>query len=79
MFIWATVLFCLGVAAFLDNIFAFGEIFRKINTVMFMLVSLGLLLESKQIRKKQHNQTNYSEQPEDTASKTARPKTRATY
>lgn len=79
MFIWATVLFCLGVAAFLDSIFAFGEVFRKINTVMFMLVSLGLLIESKQISKNKQNQANYSEQLEDTSAKTSRPKTKATY
>jgi len=33
-------------AAFLDSLFAFGEIFRKINSVFFMLVSLGLLVRT---------------------------------
>ena len=44
MIVWCTVLFMLGVTAFLDSTFAFGEIFRTINSVLFMLVSLGLLV-----------------------------------
>jgi hypothetical protein len=44
MLIWCTVLFFLGVAAFLDSLFTFGEIFRRVNSVLFMLVSLGLLV-----------------------------------
>jgi positive regulator of sigma E activity len=44
MLVWCTVLFFLGVAAFLDSTFAFGEIFRTVNSVLFMLVSLGLLV-----------------------------------
>lgn len=44
MLIWCAVLLFLGVAAFLDSLFTFGEIFRKINSVLFMLVSLGLLV-----------------------------------
>lgn len=44
MIVWCTVLFMLGVTAFLDSTFAFGEIFRTINSVFFMLVSLGLLV-----------------------------------
>ena len=51
MLVWATTLFLLGVTAFLDSLFAFGEIFRRVNTVMFMLVSLGLLFEIRHIRK----------------------------
>lgn len=46
MLIWCAVLFFLGIAAFLDSLFAFGEIFRKINSVFFMLVSLGLLVRT---------------------------------
>jgi len=46
MLIWCGVLFFLGMAAFLDSLFAFGEIFRKINSVFFMLVSLGLLVRT---------------------------------
>ena len=46
MLIWCGVLFFLGIAAFLDSLFTFGEIFRKINSVFFMLVSLGLLVRT---------------------------------
>lgn len=44
MLIWCVVLFFLGVAAFLDSLFTFGEIFRTINSIFFMLISLGLLI-----------------------------------
>lgn len=44
MLTWCAVLFFLGVAAFLDSFFTFGEIFRKVNSVLFMLVSLGVLV-----------------------------------
>jgi len=44
MLIWCSVLLFLGIAAFLDSIFTFGEIFRRVNSVLFMLVSLGLLV-----------------------------------
>lgn len=44
MLTWCTVLFFLGVAAFMDSLFTFGDIFRRINSVLFMLVSLGLLV-----------------------------------
>jgi uncharacterized protein YybS (DUF2232 family) len=46
MLIWCSVLLFLGIAAFLDSIFTFGEIFRRINSVLFMLVSLGLLVRT---------------------------------
>jgi len=44
MMIWCSILFILGVLAFLDATFTFGEIFRKVNSVLFMLVSLGVLV-----------------------------------
>lgn len=44
MLIWCVVLFFLGIAAFLDSLFTFGEIFRTINSIFFMLISLGLLI-----------------------------------
>ncbi len=44
MLIWCAVLFFLGVTAFLDTLFTFGEIFRTVNSVFFMLISLGLLI-----------------------------------
>jgi len=46
MFAWCTLLFMLGVAAFLDSIFNYGDIFRRINSVVFMLVSLGILVRT---------------------------------
>lgn len=46
MFIWCTLLFVLGVAAFLDSIFNMGNIFRQVNSVLFMLISLGLLIRT---------------------------------
>ncbi len=44
MLTWCTILFILGILAFLDSIFNYGEIFRRVNSLMFMLISLGVLL-----------------------------------
>jgi len=44
MLIWCTILFLLGVLAFLDAIFNYGEIFRRVNSLMFMFISLGVLI-----------------------------------
>jgi sensor histidine kinase YesM len=46
MLIWSSVLLLLGIAAFLDSLFTFGEIFRTVNSILFMLVSLGLLVRT---------------------------------
>lgn len=46
MLVWCAVLFLLGVTAFLDSIFNYGEIFRQVNSVLFMLVSLALLIRT---------------------------------
>jgi hypothetical protein len=46
MLIWSIVLLMLGIAAFLDSLFTFGEIFRTVNSILFMLVSLGLLVRT---------------------------------
>jgi hypothetical protein len=46
MLVWCVVLLFLGIAAFMDSIFTFGDIFRRVNSVMFMLVSLGLLVRT---------------------------------
>ena len=51
MLIWCTVLLFLGVTAFLDNLFTQNEIFRTINSVLFMLVSLGLLVRTSTKKK----------------------------
>ena len=46
MFVWCSLLFVLGIFAFIDSIFNMGEIFRQVNSVMFMLISLGLLIRT---------------------------------
>ena len=46
MLIWCSMLLFLGIAAFLDSLFTFGDIFRRVNSVLFMLVSLGLLVRT---------------------------------
>lgn len=46
MLVWCAVLFTLGVLAFMDSLFNYGEIFRQVNSVLFMLVSLGLLIRT---------------------------------
>lgn len=43
---WCAMLFGLGIMAFLDSLFNYGEIFRQINSVLFMLTSLGLLVRT---------------------------------
>ncbi|MDZ4723573.1 MAG: hypothetical protein SGI97_06685 [candidate division Zixibacteria bacterium] len=46
MFIWCAILFCLGILAFVDAIMNMGEFFRGLNSVLFMLISLGLLVRT---------------------------------
>jgi hypothetical protein len=46
MLIWCGILFGLGIMAFMDSLFNYGEIFRQVNSVLFMLVSLGLLVRT---------------------------------
>jgi cytochrome c oxidase subunit IV len=46
MLIWCTLLFALGILAFLDSLFNMGEIFRQVNSVLFMLISVGLLIRT---------------------------------
>jgi hypothetical protein len=46
MLVWCAILFGLGILAFLDSLFNYGEIFRRINSVLFLLVSLGLLIRT---------------------------------
>ena len=46
MLVWSSVLLLLGIAAFLDSLFTFGEVFRTVNSILFMLVSLGLLVRT---------------------------------
>ncbi len=54
MLIWCAILFTLGILAVMDSIFNYGEIFRQVNSVLFMLTSLGLLVRTTtKIRGKQ--------------------------
>ncbi len=43
MLIWCIILMILGGLAFFDTLYNYGEVFRRVNSVVFMLVSLGLL------------------------------------
>jgi len=56
MFIWAALLFVLGVLAFLDSVFNMGEIFRQVNSVVFLLVSLALLIRTSTKAREKRNE-----------------------
>jgi hypothetical protein len=51
MFVWGLVLFGLGILAFLDACFNYGQLFRTANSFMFMLVSLGVLIRTRVMKK----------------------------
>lgn len=51
MFIWGMVLFGLGILAVLDSQFNYGYIFRSANSIIFMLLSLGVLIRTKMLEK----------------------------
>lgn len=44
MLVWCIILFVMGILAFMDTMFSYGELFRRINSVVFLLISLGLLV-----------------------------------
>jgi hypothetical protein len=46
MLVWSALLFLLGVLAFVDSVFNMGEIFRQVNSVVFLLVALALLIRT---------------------------------
>ena len=46
MLVWCTLLFVLGVLAFLDSLFSMRDLYRRVNSVLFMLVSLGLFFRT---------------------------------
>jgi len=46
MLFWCGLLLFLGLLAFFDSIYNYGSIFRQINSVLFMLISLGLLVRT---------------------------------
>lgn len=51
MLIWSLVLLGLGTLAFLDSQFNYGYLFRSVNSVVFLLVSLGLLIRTRMLEK----------------------------
>jgi len=53
MIVWCMTLFGLGILAFLDTFFNYGDIFRRVNSVLFMLLSLGLLVRTYMMMKLQ--------------------------
>ena len=46
MLTWCGVLFGLGILAFLDNILNYGDVFRPVNSVIFLLIGLGILIRT---------------------------------
>lgn len=56
MLIWCALLFVLGVLAFLDSVFNMGEIFRQVNSVLFLLLSLALLIRTTTKAKEQRKE-----------------------
>ena len=51
MLIWGLVLFSLGILAVLDSQFNYGYVFRSANSLVFMLVSLGVLIRTRILQK----------------------------
>lgn len=46
MLVWSMTLFGLGILAFLDSFYNYGDIFRRVNSIFFMLLALGLLIRT---------------------------------
>lgn len=53
MLVWSALLFFLGIMAFMDSVFNMGEIFRQVNSVVFLLVSLALLIRTSTKKREQ--------------------------
>jgi hypothetical protein len=51
MFIWGLVLFGLGILAVLDSQLNYGYVFRSANSMVFLLLSLGVLIRTKILQK----------------------------
>jgi len=60
MLMWSGLLFLLGILAFVDSVFNMGEIFRRVNSVMFLLISLALLVRTA-TKMKQKKVENYEQ------------------
>ena len=53
MFAWCAILFGLGILSFLDALLANNEIFGRVSSVFFMLISLALLVRTTTKHKEQ--------------------------
>jgi uncharacterized membrane protein len=51
MIIWGVVLFGLGILSFLDTAFGYGNTFRGANSILFLLVSLGILTRTRNLER----------------------------
>jgi hypothetical protein len=81
MLVWSAILFLLGVAAFLDALFNYGEIFRKVNSVLFLLISLAILVRTT-TKMKDAKIEKYQQKVEDLEQKVnnlSRPKEKSLY
>ena len=47
MLIWSIVLLGLGILAVIDSQVNYGQVFRSANSVLFMLLALGVLIRTK--------------------------------
>jgi hypothetical protein len=63
MLVWCVILFGLGITAFMDSLFNYGDIFRRANSFLFMLISLGLLVRTT-TKMKARKIENYEEKIE---------------
>ncbi len=63
MLTWCAILFFLGILAFLDAIIAppYGDIFRKVNSLLFMLISLGMLIRLRMERSQHKGRSSVHE------------------
>jgi hypothetical protein len=51
MVVWGVVLFGLGILSFLDTAFGYGNTFRGANSILFLLVSLGILTRTRNLER----------------------------
>lgn len=64
MLLWSAILFVLGITAFLDALFNYGEIFRQVNSVLFLLISLAILVRTT-TKKKLAKMEQYAQKVEE--------------
>jgi hypothetical protein len=63
MLTWCAVLFILGILAFLDAMLSppYGDVFRKVNSLLFMLISLGMLIRLRMDRSQRERRSTAHE------------------